>query len=424
MNRYMNLYTQYQIDTFFQKLLSISIFVFIFSIPFNPHFSKLIINQMFYFWILSLEVKYLIKYIKENHLLQILFLFSIFIYSSYLWSEEPLYVNYVNLFLKFLFLPTIILVTSMKQKYIFYYISIFLFAMFLNELISYGIFFEYIHGTLFGFHITGTKFDPIPFQTSHMEYSVYISFTIFILLHSLFHKKWSILSSIYIFFSLTMITNLFLSAGRSGQFTFLITSILLSVIYFRNTIKYILLAILSLVLTLIVAYNTSSTFNYRINHAVGDIQKVIHSKNYNSSFGIRLSSYALVQTILNKTPLLYGEGYNDTDRVVQELHKKEFFQFAKFHRQEGHLHNTYITIYVALGLSGLVLVLYILYMLLTLKINDSFIHYLRYVFVFTIFFAGFTENMFREKEIMLLFATFFSIILSQVNYENRKDIQK
>ena len=423
MTKYLTLYKEYNLHIFFEKLLTITIFLFIFSIPFNPQLGKFLINQMFYFWILSLQINTFFTLLKKSMLLKSLTLLMVYIYSSFLWSEEPLYnVNYIGMSLKFWFTPIVILVSSMKQQYIKYYISTFLFAMFINEIISYGMFFDLFHEKIFNFELTGSQYDPIPFQTSHMEYSVYISFTIFILLYSLFHKKWDIKSALYILFSLTMITNLFLSAGRSGQFTFLITSTLLIFIYFKDKLKYIFGSFLTLSLTFVIAYYASNTFHNRINYAKSDIEKAITEANYNTSFGVRISSYVLITKIIKEVPLISGVGFNDTNKVIHELHMQYFSHFPTFSHQQGHLHNTYLTMFTALGVLGLFLLLYIFYQILTLKIEEQFVNYIRYVFIFTIFFAGFTENMFREKEIMLLFATFFSIILAQVTFENKKEI--
>jgi len=411
-HKYLQLYKEHKIDLFFTHLLTLSIFLFIFSLPFNHILSKNILNQMFYFWVFSLQFVKIIEYFKTNTIFQLLSLFMLFIWISYLWSDPPLYyMNYINTSFKFWFLPLMILLTSMKKEYLIHYINLFIFAMFINEIVSYGLFFGYFEDTLLGFKLTGSSYDPVPFQPSHMEYSVYISFTIFLLLYALFHQKWNLKSFIYIFFALTMISNLFLSAGRSGQFTFLVTSVLLIFIYLKNSLKYIFISITFLVVTFISAYNLSSTFHTRVDAGVNDISKVFTSKNYGSSFGVRLSSYALLPEIFDTTPLLYGVGFNDTNRVIHKMHMGNFSQFPTFSHQEGHLHNTYITLYSALGLSGLALFLYILYLLLRLYFLNNYFNYLKYIFLFNIFFAGFTENFFREREIMLLFATFVAILL-------------
>jgi len=420
LNKLFFMYKEYKIHIFFEKLLMLSIFLFIFSIPFNPQISKTIINQMFYFWIFSLQFQYFVIFFK-NKLLLILSIFILLIYLSYLWSEPPLFnVNYISMSVKFWFFPTVILTTSMKQKYLKYYISTFLLAMFINELISYAIYFEYIKESILGFTITGNAYDPVPFQTSHMEYSVYISFTIFILLYSLFYRKFDLKSIVYTLFLITMISNLFLSAGRSGQFTFIIVSFVLIAIYFHNKIKLIAGSFFILIFILTLAYNTSDTFKARIYNAENDIKKALFTKNYNTSFGIRISSYILIPEIIKITPPLFGVGFNDTNKVIHNLHMQKFKEFSEFSHQQGHLHNTYITIYAALGIIGITILFYIFYLILTLKLNSHFINYLKYVFIFTIFFAGFTENLFREKEIMLLFSTFLSIIVVQNQFEQKQ----
>ena len=50
-----------------------------------------------------------------------------------------------------------------------------------------------------------------------------------------------------------------------------------------------------------------------------------------------------------------------------------------------------------------------------------YINYVRYSFLFILFLGGFTENMFRQKEVMMLGAIFISIIIYVAirNYEEK-----
>ena len=58
--------------------------------------------------------------------------------------------------------------------------------MFINELISYGIYFELIKEKFLGFSINGNKSNPVPFLTSHIEYTQFLSLTAIMSLFAIF----------------------------------------------------------------------------------------------------------------------------------------------------------------------------------------------------------------------------------------------
>ena len=75
---------------------------------------------------------------------------------------------------------------------------------------------------------------------------------------------------------------------------------------------------------------------------------------------------------------------------------------------------------MGLGIIGVFFLFYIFYLIFKLEINDPYLNYIKYVFLFTIFFAGFTENMFRQQEIMFLFATFLSFLIKESYLKKQK----
>ena len=220
-----------------------------------------------------------------------------------------------------------------------------------------------------------------------------------------------------------MVTNLFLTTGRTGQFTLLGALIILSIIYFRHNYKYILLSFITIFIIFIMAYFFSNNTNERIKKAYSDIVNVINNKDYNTSLGVRLSSYILIPKIIEneKFNILYGTGYSNLNEVIHQIHIKEFGDDSIFKIQEGHLHNSYITIFAGTGIIGFILFMLIWYKIFKIEIKDMYINYVRYSFLFILFLGGFTENMFRQKEVMMLGAIFISIIIYVAirNYEEK-----
>ncbi|WP_418179805.1 O-antigen ligase family protein [Aliarcobacter lanthieri] len=327
--------------------------------------------------------------------------------------------------MKYFILPILIISTTIKKEYLKYIISAFLLGMFINELISYGIYFEFIQSKFLGFNIVGNKYNPVPFMPSHMEYTLFLSLAIIISIYSFFNVNNKYIKYILTFFTITMTINLFLTTGRTGQFTLLLTLLILVIIYFRHSYKYIIFSFISIFIVFILAFFLSSNVNKRLTEGYSDIVNVIEEKNYNSSFGIRLTSYVLLPKIVKNEEfnIFYGVGYCRVGSIIQKIQVKEIGQFMQ--RQLGHLHNSFITIFTGTGFVGLVLFILVLYYIFRLKIKDKYFNYIRYTFLFVIIFGSFTENMFRQKEVMMLSTIFISIIiiLSTKNYIKGNEVE-
>ena len=407
----------------FRNLLQIVLFflilLFCFFVSFNPSIGKTLINNMFYVWLLTLNFKNIFYYLKSNKIFLLIVVFFVWISFSTFITPTTNYYNYDN-FVKYFLLPILIISTSIKTEYIKYLIISFIGGMFINELISYGIYFELIKEKFLGFSINGNKSNPVPFLTSHIEYTQFLSLTAIMSLFAIFKVNNKFIRLILIIFLITMITNLFLTTGRTGQFTLLMTSIILTIIYFKNNIKYILYSFLTILIVFMLAFNFSSNVNSRLKQGVDDIEKVLKNRDFNTSWGIRLSSYVIVPDIIKneKFNLFYGFGYCEVDREIQKIQIKELGEYMEF--QYGHLHNTYITIFAGIGLIGLIIFFLIWYYLFKAKIEDSYLSYVRYTFLLVVTFGGFSSQLFWQREIMLLSSIFISIII-YVSSKNEKE---
>ena len=402
-------------------LLIIFIILFTFFVSFDSNINQLILKIMFPLWLLSLNFKKIVYFFRNEQLFFIIIIFSLWILITCLitLNFEYSFERYLKYFLE----PVVIISTSIKKENINYIISAFLLGMFINEIVSYGIYFEIIRSQIFGFDIVGNKHNPVPILPSHMEYTLFLSLSIILSIFSFFNVNKKIIKIILSIFILTMVTNLFLTTGRTGQFTLLGALIILSIIYFRHNYKYILLSFITIFIIFIMAFFFSNNTNERIKKAYSDIVNVINNKDYNTSLGVRLSSYILIPKIIEneKFNILYGTGYSNLNEVIHQIHIKEFGDDSIFKIQEGHLHNSYITIFAGTGIIGFILFMLIWYKIFKIEIKDMYINYVRYSFLFILFLGGFTENMFRQKEVMMLGAIFISIIIYVAirNYEEK-----
>jgi len=389
------------------------ILLFVFVAPIKPYLGKKVILFTLLLWLISVDYKNIFKIFKGSKTLQYIALFLGYISLSLLWSENfDNGMKWLEVNIIYFFIPILIITTAKNTKLVKKVIFVFIFSMFINELISYGIFFGFIDN-IFEFQVYGNSFNPLAFQVSHIPYSVYISFTILLSLYKIFFVKNNNIyfNFIAITFVVTMTINLFLSSGRSGQFAMVMTLFSLLIVYQRKSIRNILISIITIFIVLITAYNFSNTFNIRVNQGVNDIQDMYKNNNFNTSIGVRIGSYVILPQLFNETSILIGTGIGDIQDTVLSRAKIYFGETSVFAKQKGLLHNTFLEILVTYGIIGFLLFLIIFYNLLKINLVDKEMIYIRYILIFSILFSGIAASMFTFKEFMFLYAIFISIII-------------
>ncbi len=405
-------YIQNQKLIIFLKL-NYLILLFVFLAPIKPYLGKKVLLLTFFLWLLSVNYKDLRTQFKNSKTLQYIFIFFIYILLSLLWSENMYEgLKWIEKNTIYFFLPILIIVSLKDNKLVQKIIITFIFSMMINEIISYGIFFNFID-SVFGFKVSGTPSNPLPFQVSHIPYSVYISFAILISLYKVFFLKKSNIyfNIITILFIITMTINLFLSSGRTGQFTILMSIVSLLIIYQRKNIKRILLSILAILIIFSIAYNFGTTFHNRVQNGINDLEKITYQNNFNSSFGVRIGSFILFPKLIEETNILIGTGIGDIQDVVLKNAKEYFGTNSVFAVQRGLLHNTFLELFLTYGIIGFFLVLIIFYNLFKINLIEKEYIYLRYILTFSIIFSGISANMFTFKEFMFLYSIFIAVII-------------
>lgn len=345
---------------------------------------------------------------------------------SYLWSSynpdsistHQLYSKfsiYYNNYLKYFLFPIILIVTKLKKEFIPWLISSFIFGMFINEIISYGIFFE-LWSTE-----RGTPENPVPFHINHITYSTFIGFTILLSIYKLVHIKNNYAKLFYLIFLTTMTINLFMSVGRTGQFALFITSMILIVIYFNKNIKVIVFSSFILLLTFFLGFSYMTTFNKRVLQAKQSIENIIDGKNVDTSLGTRIMAFHTIPYLVNRDNILIGVGIGDKASYVSStLSAKYPYRLINFDKH-GFLHNSHIEMLISNGLIGLFLYFSIFFFLFKLKIRDKFIQYIAYSISLYILCYGMVADIFFFHEVMSLFSLFLGIILTQIQIEHMKD---
>jgi O-antigen ligase len=345
-----NTQMNFNLDKTYQYLLIALAFVF----PLTVVGGNLIIGIIVLLWMLSGNYQAKFNQIMSNKLA----VFSILFFSTHvvglLWTENMewglLIVNKMWYFL--LLLP--ILLTITKKEYIRHYISAFILAMTLTELLSYLVWFEVI-GPLH----KATAGNPTP-TMSHISYNPFLTFGVYLIAHEiLFNKHLAKLSKyVYVFFVVTMSINMFITGGRAGQVMyFVMLSILIFQYYGRGRkVRATIISLIIIPSIFLGAYNSSDIFQHRMSKAVENISMYIYDENKNTSVGQRMT-YTVNSLEIIKNNLFFGVGTGDFPSEYNKIHAKN----TPGVNTTVNPHNMYILVAVQLGLFGLLGMLLIFY---------------------------------------------------------------
>ena len=402
--------------TFYNNYINYFIILYAFCLPISRAGISLSIVLIFLFWILEADFKKKYFEIKNNYFILAIFIFILYSFISILWSSDKIFaLEYVKKYYHFLIIP--IIFTSLKKEYIDKVFSAFLLGMLISEITSYGIFFELWRKEGI------SPNDPSPFM-DHSNYSTYLAFTVFILMHKIIHTddlKWKLAYSIFFLFSTS---NLFLNGGRTGQFSFLITLCIIGFLNFKNKLKAVVLFI-SLGTTIFVsAYNISPVFKDRFDYFLHDVEVMINEKDFSNSFSLRVALW-ISGLEASKHNLIFGSGIGDERENANYILQKFNISNDNFKQETENsidFHNMYVQYIVQLGIVGLIIILLIFYLLFKLDIRDKVYRNLLIIFLILYFCHSMLGNSFHINQSMVLFVLFSSIFITIYKYEKLKSI--
>jgi O-antigen ligase len=321
--------------------------LYIFTIPLSTAINNILFGFLILFWIIWGDKKKTINQIKQNPIVvAFIILFAIFA-ISFLWSQNTN--EAIKLIKKesfYLALP--IFISLMKKDEIESYIKSFLSAMFISEFLSYLIFFNIVPPFLHA-----TKHDPVPFMgpTGHISYNPMLVLSIYLLIFLFFKSKSSkIYKAISAIFIITMTINLFITGGRAGQVAFFFMLIVISLQYFKFSLKSFLATIALIVAIFFTAYSSSKIFHQRVNLAISDIKN--YKTNKHTSVGMRIATWDNSLRIIKDNPI-FGAGIGDFGDLVKSYSKK-YTPDAIMNPQP---HNMYLFAWVNSGIFALLALL-------------------------------------------------------------------
>ncbi len=362
------------------KYINYLLILFAFSLPFKAFTLNIIPELVFIMWLLEGDLSTKFHQLKRSKIFWILVGISTITLLSFLWSES-IYNGYYgaktsNGLLywlgkygyKLLIVP--VLLTHTTKELFKKSISAFLLAMFIAEIVSYGIFFD-----IWDIGI-GSPLNPVPFM-HRTYYSTFLVFTVFILLILLQKEKNPKIKLFYILFALSATVNLFLNGGRTGQLAFVICSIYFVIHHYKLNFKTVTLMTLFFVSVFTLAYNFSPVFNNRMQDTKETLHKLSHNQ-MQTSFGQRVAIWIAASKLIKEHPLL-GVGIGDSKKAIHDIQQKDYPD-RPYINTLLHIHNQFMQIYLDSGIIGFVLLILIFYLLF----KENFSHFDEYAKIFAI----------------------------------------
>jgi len=268
-----------------------------------------------------------------------------------------------------------ILLTITKREYVEYYLLGFLIAMSISELVSYLVWFEIVdpfkHATVQ---------NPTPFM-SHISYNPFLTIAIYLVSHKILFDKniKNITLFIACFFVVTMTINMFITGGRAGQVMFFVALGILIFQYFKGSlVKSFFITLVAIPLIFMIAYNSSSIFNQRVNQAISQItgySKALETSKSQSSVGRMSQSSVGLRMLYAENTLriikdhpLVGVGTGD---FPSEYERTNMLYHPQVRLLTVHPHNMYLLVFAQLGILGLISLLSIFYYQIKIALSST-----------------------------------------------------
>ena len=353
----------FNLDKTYQYLLTSLAFL----MPLTVFGGNLIIVIICVLWLFSGNYKSKFNQIINNKLIKASILFYLIHVIGMLWSEDLSWGLHMLHKMWYFLLLFPILYTIVRKDYIRSYISAFLLAILITEVCSYLVWFEIIEPFK-----NATVENPTPFM-NHISYNPILAFAIYLVLHEIFFNKkiTNFVFSLYSFFAISMIVNMFITGGRAGQVAFFAMLVVLIIqILDKQRIKSLITIFIVIPGIFFTAYQGSDLFQKRVNLAFN--QALEYQPGSNNSIGYRIT-YALNSWELIKENPIIGVGTGDFPVEYKKINQiKTPIMFSMGGMQTTtNPHNMYILIFSQLGVIGLISMLSIFYFQIKLSINSS-----------------------------------------------------
>lgn len=377
-----------------------------FSVPLSRTLTDFFAIAMTLLWLFEGRWKEKFHLIKDSNVIKSVALYMIFIYLSILWTRPDFIeagLKFGTDYFKYILLLILIIATSVQKEFINKIIYSFLIAMFISEVLSYGIFFEW-------WEFNGR--DPMnPTPIMHwIDYSVFLAFTSLLIFTRFFQENSFKMKLLYFVYFLFVTSNLFINGGRTGHIAFALSIFVVGFLNIKNKFVAFFSMLLLITVVLVTAYNVSPVFKARYDGAVLETKNIIEKSQYCGSWGLRAGVLIVGTEIFLDHPIL-GVGAGSATQTMYEYIRKGHPDKKCADNYMSDFHNDYMEVLVQTGLIGLILFLLIFYNLFKLKIHERSFENLKIIFLVIFMFSAIPKVLFNSLFPMALFALFVGIFI-------------
>ena len=349
--------SHFNLDKTYQFLLIILAFL----MPLTVFGANLIIVLICVLWLISGHYKYKFQQIISNKLMLASIIFFLLHLVGLIWTEDLSWgLHIVHKMWYFIGLFPI-LFTIVRKDYIKHYVFAFLIAIAITEVVSYLVWFELVVPFK-----NATVSNPTPFM-SHISYNPILAFAIYLVLHEIFFNKkiTNFVFSLYSFFAISMIINMFITGGRAGQVAFFAMLVVLIIqILDKQRIKSLITIFIVIPGIFFTAYQASDLFQHRVNLAYN--QALEYHPESNNSIGYRITFVRNSWDVIKENPII-GIGTGDFPMQYKKINQTN----KTIIPNTNNPHNMFILILMELGVIGLISMLSIFYYQIKLSFNSS-----------------------------------------------------
>ena len=374
-----------------------------FSIAFGSDYGREILPVMFLTWLFVVN-KSDLSYVLRQKIVIVFMVYVAMHLLSLLWSADAINgAQSTSRMIRYIFLPMIIYASVVKESSFKYIISAFILGMFVNEIISYLIYFDVYETAYSVIHRY-----PVGF-INHIPYSILVAFTAILILYQAKHMDNGYVRAIYVAFFMTMTANLVISSGRTGYAAYFGSLIIMLFSYYTLTIKNLLQVLIFPIAVFAFAYSLDAGVQARVKASVTAVEEINSAQNYNTSAGARIAMYSISQDILNQpeNSVIYGAGTGGITTLLNESIERTGILNAPF----DHLHNSNLTAYVRTGLIGLFLLLLFYYYFWRTPVRSEEALFIKQLLLLIIVISTFGDVILSIKETMLFFGIFAGLVI-------------
>ncbi len=345
----------------------------------------------------------------------VLFLFSLTFLSDSIsqgfWDDK-----YTNGYLYILekpieyFLIGMYMATSLKKEFIRYILIALFIQIFIMSLCSYGIYLNFIdpQGISRNIGLPTCK-------VHHIIFSILLSFGICLSVYFLQKMQNRYWKAFFVFSIILFGFDIFIVGSRTG-YLIAIAFLLIFVFQYVKNIKHFMITIVALGLLGFIILTNVESFSERLQRGVTDIQGVVLSQDYSTSFGVRIAFNITNAELLfgDLKNFFLGYGMGDSKEFVRNyMEEHDPNRLPALHYD--HVHNQYIQTWIDGGLLALLVYLLLFVKLYKLKVEDEEKVLIKlFIVVFLIY--GLTDIIYHGTKILGLFAFFIGVFLTQNKY--------